>query len=283
MMRIVVWVVLLPVIRPYVQHGPQRRRKSLALLERLRRVPEEPVHAPRPIPRKYKNQKRPQSTTARALKRPQLRVIAGSARGRKLVSPETLLRPMMGKVREAMFSTLISLGVFLPPRRVSFLDVFCGSGAVGVEALSRGAEFACFVDISRPSCDAAIKNARACGFGEAQYMAICDSATSALCRDHVGDRSGFDVVSLTPPYEEVSYSQLLDAIAISPLVNEDAVVVVEYPVELGTLPPVLGDSRQLVGLRNRKYGRTVLAFYAYRPTGKLSFDSRPLEFDDRTW
>lgn len=268
---------------PYVQHGTQQRRQSLALSERLRRVPEEPVHAPRPIPRKYKKQKRPQSTAARTLRRPQLRVIAGSARGRKLVSPETLLRPMMGKVREAMFSTLISLGVFRPPRQVAVLDAFCGSGAVGVEALSRGAEFACFLDVSRPSCDAALANARACGFGEAQYAAICESATTALCRDNVGGRSGFDVVSLTPPYEEISYSQLLDTIAISPLVNEDAVIVVEYPIELGTLPPVLGDNRQLVGLRNRKYGRTVLAFYAYRPTGKLSFDFRPLEFDDQTW
>ena len=88
----------------------------------------------------------------------------------------------------------------------------------------------------------------------------------------------YNLITLTPPYEEISYPDLIDVVAASPLLNDDCVVVIEYPVELGSLPPKLGDRDQLVGLRNRRYGRTVLAFYAYKPTGKLNLAPRPAEF-----
>lgn len=240
---------------------------------RMSEVPSEPIQAPRPISRKYKT-KRPQATRVIGAKRTQLRIFAGTARGRKLESPSTLLRPMMGKVREALFSTLTSLGVLRPPRRVAVLDCYCGSGSVGMEALSRGADFACFVDLSRDACDAAQRNAEICGFAS-RALTLCESAEVALARPAIENRR-FDVVTLTPPYEEVSYADILDRVAASNLLNDDAVIVVEYPVELGTLPPQLGD--HLIGLRNRRYGRTVLAFYAHRPTGKLAFDFRPDEF-----
>lgn len=84
-------------------------------------------------------------------------------------------------------------------------------------------------------------------------------------------------MTLTPPYEEVSYADLADRVAESPLLNDDCVVVFEYPVALGSLPPKLGSRDQLVGLRNRRYGRTVLGFYAYKPTGKVPLDPRPAE------
>ncbi|KAJ8599311.1 hypothetical protein CTAYLR_005327 [Chrysophaeum taylorii] len=236
-------------------------------------VPSEPVRAPRPF-----RKKRPQATRVGrgGQQKKLLRVIAGEARGRRLESPETLLRPMMSRVREALFSTLLSLGVFRAPRRVNFLDVFCGSGSVGIEALSRGADFAAFVDLSRDACDVTTRNADACGFG-GRHAVICEPAERALARDALADRT-FDVVALTPPYEEVSYAQLAQALVDSPLLNDDAVVVIEYPVELGSMPPFLGNHRQIVGLRNRRYGRTVLAFYAKRPTGQLPFDFRHDEF-----
>ena len=69
---------------------------------------------------------------------------------------------MMGKVREALYNTLLSIGVFEGEPR--FLDLFCGSGSVGVEALSRGAAHATFVDLAQDCCMVAERNAASCGF-----------------------------------------------------------------------------------------------------------------------
>jgi 16S rRNA G966 N2-methylase RsmD len=87
----------------------------------------------------------------------------------------------------------------------------------------------------------------------------------------------FELVTITPPYEEVVYADLVRWVATSPLVDEDTVVVIEYPVELGCFPPTLADGK-LVGLRNRKYGRTVLGVYVYRPTGRLDLAPYSEEF-----
>jgi hypothetical protein len=92
----------------------------------------------------------------------------------------------------------------------------------------------------------------------------------------------YHIVTLCPPYEEVVYGDLLEAVANSPLVSEDTVVVVEYPVELGCLPHVVrqqSDGGAMVGVRNRRYGRTVIAMYVVNPSGKLEAAySRPEEF-----
>jgi len=89
----------------------------------------------------------------------------------------------------------------------------------------------------------------------------------------------FDLVTVTPPYEEISYSELVAALAGSPLVGSDTIVVLEYPCEMGTLPQVLGDQR-LIGVRNRRYGRTVVGVYVSSPTGRWNYDVRSEEFVD---
>ena len=86
----------------------------------------------------------------------------------------------------------------------------------------------------------------------------------------------YSLVSITPPYEEVIYNTLIDAVCNSPLVVEDTLVIIEYPVEMGTLPYVLGGDK-LFGVRNRRYGRTVLGLYVYRPNKK--YDMRADEFE----
>jgi 16S rRNA (guanine966-N2)-methyltransferase len=205
-----------------------------------------------------------------------LRVIAGTARGRKLESPETLLRPMMGKVREALFSTLVSLGVFRAPRQVRHMDAFCGSGSVGVEALSRGGAGCVFVDLSPDACAVAARNAETCGF--AGKYETCPRDVAAALNDEALRGPGLDLLTLTPPYEEVDYDDLMASVAASPLLNADCVVVVEYPVERGKPPFRIGE---LVGVRNRRYGRTALAFYAFKPSGALeALRPRPEEFEE---
>lgn len=207
---------------------------------------------------------------------------------------------MMGKVREALFSMLTEWDA-LDGGRAGVLDLYAGSGAVGCEALSRGAAAAVFVDAS-PECSAtAAANAAAVGFA-ARATAVCaraeevlaaparfglmSAAAEAAARPGAGAGAGgdpaprvgvFGFVSVTPPYEEVDYGVLLQQLVDSPLVGEGTFVGVEYPVELRTLPPVIvGAGGHLVGVRNRRYGRTLMALYVWG--GGEGDGARPDEF-----
>ncbi|CAE8589693.1 unnamed protein product, partial [Polarella glacialis] len=87
----------------------------------------------------------------------------------------------------------------------------------------------------------------------------------------------FTLVTLEPPYIEVSYDKLMSTLAASPALGPDTLVVVEYPIELGSLPLLMGGS--LHGFRNKVFGRTVLAVYVCRPTGRdLGIRCKPEEF-----
>ena len=110
---------------------------------------------------------------------------------------------------------------------------------------------------------------------EREWSVFCKTVLGEPAR--FGIDGTFELVTLTPPYEEVVYAELMATLAASPLVGEDTIVVVEYPVELGCFPPTLADGR-LVGLRNRRYGRTVLALYVCAPSGRLDLTPFTEEF-----
>ena len=231
---------------------------------------------------------RPQGQAQQLRELQKLTITGGSARGRRLVTPEVYMRPMMSRVREAVFSMLTPTGVLRDS--ATHLDLFAGSGCVGLEALSRGVGRATFVDFS-PVCAAAIrKNAEALGFGDRARVVegrvddvllgrprSTSAAAAAGLGGGDGDAAPYSLVSITPPYEEVVYAELMDAVASSPLIGEDTIILVEYPVELGCFPPTYADGR-LVGLRNRKYGRTVIAIYVCRPSGRLDLTPFSEEF-----
>ena len=214
-----------------------------------------------------------------------LKISAGSAKGRRLDSPSVYLRPMMGKVREAVFSTFISFGLYDSSLAVRHLDIFAGSGSVGLESLSRGATHCTFVDLSSDCCDCIQRNLALCNFDTDKSNVVCQDALQVL-RDPFQTTSipvgqTFQIVTLCPPYEEVVYADLLEGVANCPCVTEDTVVLMEYPVELGSLPHVVprSDGGAMIGVRNRRYGRTVIAMYVVNPTGKLdAAESRPEEF-----
>lgn len=213
-----------------------------------------------------------------------LKIFGGTARGRRLDSPSVYLRPMMGKVREAIYSTLISFGLYDYP--VRHLDLFSGSGSVGLESMSRGAKHCTFCDLAEDCCAAISRNIPWCAFDGPEYSTrIVHSDVLQLLREPVavGIPEGelFNIVTICPPYEEVTYADLLDATANSPLVTDDTIVLLEYPIELwGDLPHVYsGENVTMIGIRNRKYGRTVIAMYICNPTGRIeNADSRPEEF-----
>jgi len=192
----------------------------------------------------------------------------------------------MGKVREAVFSTLTSFGLYEARADAStgntrHLDVFAGSGSVGIESLSRGAARCTFVDLSRDCCDTVERNLILCELEQRGVVKSCDAFVAFQEPDDVGIEGPFDVITICPPYEEIVYADLLNAVANSKLVTDDTIILIEYPVELGCLPHVITreDGGKLIGIRNRKYGRTVIAMYIVNPTGRMeAASSRADEF-----
>ena len=148
--------------------------------------------------------------------------------------------------------------------------------------------------MSDDCCGACERNVVRCGFDgmnddddggdEPVTRVVCADAFRALRHpESVGIPPGtqYDIVTLCPPYEEIVYADLLGAVANSVLVKSDTLILVEYPVELGCLPHAIGreDGGVLVGVRNRRYGRTVIAMYVVNPTGDMEgADSKPEEF-----
>lgn len=130
-----------------------------------------------------------------------LYITGGEQKGRKLRTPAVYIRPMMAQVREAMFSMLGDL-VELGPS-ASALDLFSGSGCVGLETLSRGCERVASVDLSADCVDVMRANARMCGYEE-RHVAVCARAEAVLAEPtKYGLSPPFDLITLTPPYEEV--------------------------------------------------------------------------------
>jgi 16S rRNA (guanine966-N2)-methyltransferase len=166
-----------------------------------------------------------------------MRVISGTARGRKLVAPEgATTRPTPDRVREATFNALGSLAVV---QEAAVLDLFAGSGAMGIEALSRGAARATFVDADLAARRAIDANLAACGLTDAAEV-IASSAERFLAG--AGQHRRWDLALLDPPYDYDGWPELL-----LDLPARVAVLEAPRPVE----PPFGWDV-----LRAKRYGRT---------------------------
>jgi 16S rRNA (guanine966-N2)-methyltransferase len=127
-----------------------------------------------------------------------MRVIAGDARGRKLSAPRGLAtRPTLARVRESMFSRL---SVRLDFDGLRVLDLFAGTGALGIEALSRGAAHVTFVDSARAAINAMRRNLAALGF--ADRARVLKSDVLRALETLAGEGECFDLVLLDPPYRK---------------------------------------------------------------------------------
>lgn len=125
-----------------------------------------------------------------------MKIFSGSARGRFVNAPKgARLRPTTDKLRLALFN---ALGALVPESR--FLDLCCGSGSVGLEALSRGASRVVFVDSQRLCADAVRSTARDFGFGEERWEVHASDAARAM-QSLAARRLVFDLIFLDPPYD----------------------------------------------------------------------------------
>lgn len=144
-----------------------------------------------------------------------MRVITGTARGRKLQEPKGRdIRPTTDMVKEAVFS-IVQFDV--PGRRV--LDLFAGTGQLGIEALSRGARECVFVDTAPEALSLVRKNLAACGF---QGQVIRSDAQSYLARG-----GKFDLVFVDPPYHAGVYEEILQKAFGFDILNDGGIILVE--------------------------------------------------------
>ena len=193
-----------------------------------------------------------------------MRITGGSARGRRLAAPGSgrdLIRPTCDRVREALFNLLGAR-----PRGSRVLDLFAGTGALGIEALSRGAEFALFVDRSLTAGRLIETNLRACLAHPAAAFVRLNLATAAnLAPLGAGLEPGiaFDLVFLDPPYRQHLAERLLPLLEPAGLLAPGALVVVEEHAR-GDLP---AQSGLLTLVDQRRYGETGLWLYRPRPAG----------------
>lgn len=171
-----------------------------------------------------------------------VRIISGKVRGLSLISPAGEdTRPTLDRVKEAIFNIIMP---YILDSEV--LDLFAGSGGLGIEAISRGAKNAVFVDKNSESINCINKNintARFCEFSQVkkadsiQYLNQCNTS--------------FDIIFIDPPYKENLYEQVLKLILNKNILKNDGIIVLEYDYCLKK--PDIPDGLEIV--KERKYGR----------------------------
>lgn len=183
-----------------------------------------------------------------------MRVIAGRLKGRTLLSPTwTGLRPTSDRLRETLFNVLA-------PRTAGarVLDGFAGTGAVGIEALSRGASRVTFVESERRAQRLIEENLARCGIAEAYGIIRAPLERSLDILRHSPSFVPFDIVFLDPPYDMSPESVLAGVDAV---VGDQTVVVLEHAKRRSA--PL--ESGRLVQTRDLVSGDSALAFYVCRP------------------
>jgi 16S rRNA (guanine(966)-N(2))-methyltransferase RsmD len=184
-----------------------------------------------------------------------VRVIAGSAKGKKLRFPKLSegkrLRPLTGRAKEALFNILVSKN---PGAR--FLDLFAGTGSVGIEALSRGASLAIFVEIDRKIVQTLRENIALAGFSDRSEVYCLDVIKAIKIIDRA--EGEFDIVFIGAPYGSSMLEGTLKALAGTEIVDDDGVVAAEHSIR----DKVSDSYGKLVKFRDSRYGDTVLSFYS---------------------
>ncbi|MBI5933679.1 MAG: 16S rRNA (guanine(966)-N(2))-methyltransferase RsmD [Chloroflexi bacterium] len=179
-----------------------------------------------------------------------LRVISGTAKGRKLKSvPGDTTRPITDMVKEALFN-IIGTDV----ADSSWWDVFAGTGAVGIEAISRGASFVRFTDLNRAPIETIKFNLEHCRFMEQSEVRRADSLAMLAQR---ADRTFQNIYIAPPQYKEIWERSVLALDENPSWLTEDAWVMVQiHPREYKDL-----ELHNLVKFDERKYSNTLLVFY----------------------
>jgi 16S rRNA (guanine966-N2)-methyltransferase len=180
-----------------------------------------------------------------------MRVIAGKAKGFRLKSLQgSNLRPTSDMLRGAIFSMLESLACDWS--RV--LDLYAGTGALGIEALSRGAEWADFVEKNPRLCAIIRENLKNTGFTERSKVYCMSAAKAISVLDKV-----YDILLLDPPYADPTIASIVEKLSLSQLAGKDSTIVIEHSKRI-SLDDVLGHFQRV---KNVRHGDSCVSVYQY--------------------
>ena len=180
-----------------------------------------------------------------------MRVISGKSRGLKLNAPKNNdVRPTTDRVKESLFNMINPYII-----DSNILDLFAGTGSLGIESLSRGANKCIFVDNSKESINIVKSNIKKARVEDESIVLNLDfkSAINSLCLK----KEKFDVIFMDPPYYKNMFMDALCSIDNNKLLKEDGIIVVEHDTK-DKFPDNIG---RLYKNRDKKYGNTTLTFY----------------------
>lgn len=180
-----------------------------------------------------------------------LRIIAGDAKGRRLLSPQGReTRPTSDKVKESIFNIL---GDRVPDAEV--LDLFAGTGNLGLEAISRGAKSSVFIDINRESIKIIHENIKLLKYEEYCEVYNNDSFSALNILGRRGIR--FDIIFVDPPYHKDIVPRVLDKIIETSVLKEYGIIVAEHD----SRDEVPDRASNLIRYKSSVYGDTTISFY----------------------
>ena len=179
-----------------------------------------------------------------------MRVISGSAKGHKLKTPAGMAtRPTTDRIKESLFNIIAA---YVPNSYV--LDLFSGTGALGIEALSRGAKFVDFVEKSASVAKIISENLMHTKLLDRSKIYICD--WKYYFNKHYNSSYQYDIIFIDPPYGKDFIVPVLKEIADKKMLKDDGMIIVERE----STDTISGNIEGLDVTREQKYGKTVLTF-----------------------
>ncbi len=183
-----------------------------------------------------------------------MRITGGSARGQIIKTlPGLLVRPTTDKVREAIFSMLVAMSVGWERG----LDIFAGSGALGLEALSRGVEWVDFVDQNRRCCEVIKQNLAKTGFIDQAHVYCCPAMKAIGLLE-----TAYDLVFLDPPYADTHLGEMITGLAKSRLISEDTLVTVSHSARSSLQTRY----ENMAKIKEKRYGDTCISIFQKEAT-----------------
>ncbi len=185
-----------------------------------------------------------------------IKIIAGDFKNFVLKSTiETeITRPILARVKKSLFD-ILSPNL----KNANFLDLFCGTGAIGIEALSRGAAKATFVDKDKKGCKCTTENIRLCKVTEKANLFCMDVF------DFLGNFASekFDLIFAGPPYPFNFVNKILEALVNSNILHDETIIIIQHEKREKVLECVnnVSKNKKLLKFREKVYGHTILSFW----------------------